>query len=77
MTEDYVVITREGCSFCREAGKLLQEEDKRFQFIYLEDEPYLAKLLSMAALRTVPQVFLGNTYIGGYSELQEHLGNDD
>lgn len=77
MTEAYVVITREDCSFCRKAGNLLREKDKRFQFVYLEDEPYLAKLLSMAALRTVPQVFLGNTYIGGYSELQEHLGNED
>ena len=73
----YTIITKENCPFCYKAGELLKSKDKQYEFVYLEDKPYLAKLLSMAALRTVPQVFLGNTYIGGYSELQEHLGNED
>ena len=71
--DKFTIITKDNCPFCYKAGELLKSKDKQYEFIYIEDEPYLAKLLGMADKRTVPQVFLGGTYIGGYSDLEEYL----
>ena len=71
--DKYTIITKENCPFCYKAGELLKSKDEQYEFVYIEDEPYLAKLLGMADKRTVPQVFLGSTYIGGYHALENYL----
>jgi glutaredoxin len=72
----YVVIGRENCRFCTEAMKLLSDEDLDFSYYSLNDPTYkhtLVGLLDDMDLKTVPQVFWGPTYIGGYDSLKAHL----
>lgn len=71
--DKYTIITKENCPFCYKAGELLKSKNKQYEYVHVEDKPYLVKLLGMADKRTVPQVFLGSTYIGGYYDLEDYL----
>jgi glutaredoxin len=39
--------------------------------------PIIIKLMIVAGLKTVPQIWCENEHIGGYNELREHLGLKD
>ena len=71
--DKYTVISKQNCSFCYKAEELLKAKEEQYELLYIEDEPYLAKLLGMVDKKTVPQVFLGSTYIGGYHALEDYL----
>jgi glutaredoxin len=73
------VYSKPNCPFCVRAKKLLDEKgigyteesavDKRDELIER------VKAATGAAPRTVPQIWLNDTYIGGYNELVEHFKN--
>ena len=70
------IYESEWCGYCRRAKTLLRAKGIEFEeFIVGEDisTQELSKKIGKPAF-TVPQIFLGGKYIGGYTELAQRLG---
>jgi len=67
------ILTREGCSFCAEAKKMLSEAGYDFAEIPLPHTIRSKALGAIAGVQTVPQVFIGGKMIGGSRELEAFL----
>jgi glutaredoxin 1 len=75
----FTVFGRPGCGFCVRAKEVL--EAKELPMLYVDIH---AKGISKADLEktvgkpveTVPQIFHGQKYIGGYTELDAYLKNE-
>lgn len=66
-----IVYTTEFCPYCRSAKTLLKGKGIPFEEVSLENKPdELAKLKARTGWRTVPQIFIGEELIGGFTELQ-------
>ncbi|MGE3974192.1 MAG: glutaredoxin 3 [Bdellovibrionales bacterium] len=65
-----VIYSKNYCPFCVKAKNLLQKKNVPFEEINLEDKPAeLQALKDRTGLRTVPQIFINDELIGGFSEL--------
>ncbi len=65
------VYTTSMCPYCVSAKRLLQNLNLTFEEINLENDPALRQKLSAEnnGFRTVPMIFIGAEFIGGYTEL--------
>jgi len=67
-----VVYCTIACSYCRRAIQLLEKRGANPEKIYLDEEPERRKEMLERTKRTsVPQIFIGDRHIGGYTELVE------
>ena len=58
------------CAYCGAARMLLTRKAVEFQDIIVTDDPaLLAEMQERSGQRTVPQIFVGDTAIGGFDEL--------
>lgn len=58
------------CAFCRQAKELLTRKGITFREIDVtEDDAARAQLTTRTGQRTVPQIFIGETHVGGYTDL--------
>jgi len=58
------------CPFCRMAERLLEEKGAEFEVIDVTPDDATRKwLVEETGKRTVPQIWIGETYVGGYDEL--------
>lgn len=68
--KNVVVYTKESCPFCVRAKSLLSQKGVPFTEHNLEGKPSeLEALKKRTGWRTVPQIFIGEELIGGFSEL--------
>lgn len=67
------MYTTSVCPFCVQAKRLLREHGIPYDEINVEDDPDLRTQMVTRAggRRTVPQIFIDETHVGGYMELQE------
>lgn len=67
------MYTTSVCPFCVQAKRLLREHGIPYDEINVEDDPDLrTRMVTRAGgRRTVPQIFIDETHVGGYMELQE------
>lgn len=64
------VYTTSYCAYCERAKRLLREENIPFKEVDVEgDDEKRNWLTSVTGQRTVPQIFFGETPIGGFAEL--------
>ncbi len=64
------VYTRKRCPYCTSAKIWLKQRDYQFEEISLDDKEVLQSFTeNNPDLKTVPQIFLGEEIIGGFSEL--------
>lgn len=64
------VYTRKRCPYCTSAKIWLKQKDYQFEEISLDDKDVLQEFIANnPGLTSVPQVFMGNERIGGFSEL--------
>lgn len=64
------VYTRKRCPYCTSAKIWLKQKDYQFEEISLDDKDVLQEFLAKnPTARTVPQIFLEDELIGGFSEL--------
>jgi len=67
-----VIYTGPRCSYCSAAKHLLNKKKVNYTEIDIAVDP--AKMTEMQektkGARTIPQIFVGETYVGGYSELK-------
>ena len=74
----YTILTRSQCNFCDSAKALLNAQGEAYDVYNVQhaDNRWMLKLMVMADLRTVPQVFApSGEYIGGYTELKDYMLN--
>ncbi|MFL2660835.1 MAG: glutaredoxin 3 [Alphaproteobacteria bacterium] len=60
------------CPYCIAAKKLFESLDLNFQEKIIDNFPEIKKEMidKSNGRKTVPQVFIGNTHIGGYDDLE-------
>lgn len=72
----FTVFGRPGCGFCTEAKRVLESKELPFKYIDIHAENIspadLEKTIGKP-VKTVPQIFHGETYIGGFQELDVYL----
>lgn len=69
-----VVWSKDNCPFCDQAKSLLsqkgiQYEERKIGSGYTKED----LLEAVPTARTVPQIFLNDEYIGGFTELKQKL----
>ena len=68
-----IIYTGPTCSFCVRAKDLLKKKGLKFEELFLGDNPDLMEemIARSGGKRTVPQIFIGDTHIGGFDELYD------
>ena len=65
-----VMYTTSWCPYCERARRLLQRKNVAFSEIDVESAPEKrAEMQQKSGRRTVPQIFIGNTHVGGSDDL--------
>jgi glutaredoxin 3 len=71
MTDPAVVMyTTSWCPYCERARRLLSRKNVAFTEIDVESAPAKrAEMQQKSGRRTVPQIFIGDTHVGGSDDL--------
>ena len=60
------------CGYCARARALLESKNVMIEEIDVDTQPELrAEMMTRSGRRTVPQIFIGETHVGGCDELME------
>lgn len=80
---EYTVYTKDGCGSCVNAKNLLNSKKLTFTEHkmggIIDKNTIQQKVMEAGSnilIRTIPQIFHGNDYIGGFAELQHYLTHD-
>ena len=69
-----IVWSKNSCPFCVQAKNLLKLKGIEFEECNINEEWTRQQLLeAVPTARTLPQIFLDDNYIGGFTELRRHL----
>ena len=71
MAEPKVVMySTDWCPFCARARSLLERKGAKFEVIDVDQRPEArAEMMARSGRRTVPQIFIGDTHVGGCDDL--------
>ena len=74
------IFTQDGCSYCVRAKMLYLSKkkmfDQYFEYNISQDSDSKTKLLEMnPEAKTVPQIFINDNYVDGYSEFGDWIDN--
>jgi len=70
-----IVWSKDACPYCVQAKALLQLKGIEFEERNINQDWTREQLLeAVPTARTLPQIFLGEAHIGGFTELKKHLG---
>ena len=65
-----VVYSTDWCPYCARARGLLEPKGAKFEVINLDERPEArAEMITRSGRRTVPQIFIGDTHVGGCDDL--------
>ena len=68
------VWSKNACPFCVQAKALLESRGIEFEERNVSQDWTREQLLeAVPTARTLPQIFLDDNYIGGFTELRRHL----
>jgi len=70
-----IVWSKDACPYCVQAKALLQLKGIEFEERNINQDWTREQLLeAVPTARTLPQIFLDEAHIGGFTELKKHLG---
>ncbi|MDR1310982.1 MAG: glutaredoxin 3 [Burkholderiaceae bacterium] len=71
MAARVLMYTKKQCSYCVMAEKLLQSKGvPQIEKIDIDDDSAMReKMMAQTGRRTVPQIFIGDTHVGGFDDL--------
>jgi len=70
MTKNIVIYSKGYCPYCKRAKALLTSKGASFTDIEITDNPLLtAEMIERSGRTTVPQIFIGDTHVGGSDDL--------
>lgn len=72
MLPSIVIYTKSNCPYCERAKRLLKSKNYAFQEIDLTHDPEkrLALVEKTGGQKTVPQIFIDGSHIGGCEDLE-------
>ena len=66
------MYTTRFCGYCRMAERLLMEKGVKLEKIAVDELPdQRAEMVQLTGRTSVPQIFIGDTHIGGFRELAQ------
>ncbi len=66
------------CPFCTQARRLLTAKGIEFQDVALDSDPALrAEIMARGSRNTVPQIWIDDVHVGGYTDLRKLELNGD
>ena len=70
-----VVWSKNSCPFCVQAKALLKQKNIEFEERNISQGDWTKEQLleEVPTARTLPQIFLDDNYIGGFTELRKHF----
>ena len=69
-----VVWSKDSCPFCQQAKALLESKGINFEERNVSKDWTREQLLEVVPnARTLPQIFLDDKLVGGFTELRKHL----
>ena len=69
-----IIWSKENCPYCVQAKALLAQKEFEVEERNISKDWTKDQLLeAVPNARTLPQIFLGDKYIGGFTELRKHL----
>jgi len=72
------ILTNPTCSYCHAAKDLLERKGIAYSEVYaITDGGQARVLLQQSGQRTVPQIFVNENPIGGYTELAKFFSQPD
>ena len=67
-----LIYTKSWCPYCARAKELLASKQVQYEEIDVEQEAARRdEMISRSGRRTVPQIFIGDTHVGGCDDLHE------
>jgi glutaredoxin 3 len=68
-----LLYTTPYCGYCRAAKRLLDQKGHAYIEIDVSEDPAMRQEMASRAMggRTVPQIFIDGTHVGGFEELAE------
>lgn len=64
------IYTTQWCPYCNAAKSLLDEKGVAYEEVNAEDPEVRMQMVQRAnGRRTVPQIFIGETHVGGYDDM--------
>jgi glutaredoxin 3 len=65
-----IMYSTTSCPYCLAARNLLRSKNLTWTEVSVDIEPdKRAEMISRSGRRTVPQIFIGDTHVGGYDDL--------
>ncbi len=64
------LYTTRYCPYCMRAKILLKSKDAAFEEVDVSDDDARDELVERTQWQTVPQIFIGEEFVGGYDQLQ-------
>jgi glutaredoxin 3 len=69
-----IVWSKENCPYCLQAKALLESKGIEFEERNVSKDWTREQLLeAVPTARTLPQIFVDDAYVGGFTELRKHL----
>mmetsp|Transcript_28023 Transcript_28023/g.20973 ORF Transcript_28023/g.20973 Transcript_28023/m.20973 type:complete len:112 (-) Transcript_28023:35-370(-) len=72
-----MVYSKTWCGFCSEAKQVLQKAGVKYKLLELDEisegDKVQKALEQLTGQRTVPNIFIGGTHVGGCSELKSKI----
>ena len=72
MSFQFRIYSKKDCSYCTKAKKWFTENKFKFKEICLDDDTERKKFYEKTGVSSVPQIFIEESYIGGYSDLMKY-----
>lgn len=74
--KNITIYSKSYCPYCKGAKQILRSKGASFTEIDVEfDHAARQEMINRSGRLTVPQIFFGNTHIGGYDDLVKHYSN--
>lgn len=71
---EITIYTKSYCGYCRKAKFTLEQEGWSYKEIDITDDPkVLTDLQVKTGMFTVPQIFVGDEFIGGSDDLERRI----
>lgn len=72
MTAKVLMYSSRVCPYCRMAERLLEQKGVQAEKVMVDEDPARREEMIRRAGRTsVPQIFVGDTHVGGYTDLAD------
>ena len=71
---EFLIFTKYRCSYCERAKALIEQKGFEYKSINIEDDNNIDILLKKNKYaRTMPQIFINDKLIGGYTDLVKYF----